>query len=327
MAVRKNRFFWAKAIRNKWQESVECIIEVGRLLEQAKDALPYGQFQKMVEGGLPFGPRSARMLMAIARNPTLAERKFVSALPPSWGTLYEMSRLPEPDLERALTKGTLGPETRRRDVVQLRDQLRHEAQTKAGARTRSGNCTVADLDKLIETGKKYGTVYADPPWRYDDQGIRGSTLKHYDTMALEDIMALPVSALAAESSHLHLWTTSSFLFEAREVLEAWGFEYKSSFVWVKPELGLGRYWRVSHELLLLGVRGSLPFRDRATKSWLEQPRELHSSKPSRVRKLIEKVSPGPRIELFARTPAARGWTCWGSEVPRAEMEQAARSAS
>ena len=319
---RKSRASWAKAIRTKWQQSVECIVEVGRLLEQAKQALPHGQFENMVEDDLPFGSRSARMLMSIARNPVLTSRKHASDLPASWYTLYELTRVPEGELSRALGSGEVGPETRRRDVIQLREELRQRELRKS--RSRNKGCTVADLDELVDGGERFGCVYADPPWPYANEAARGAARNHYPTMELDDIMELPVAQLAAKSSHCHLWTTSSFIMEAREVLEAWGFSYKSSFVWVKPGLGMGNYWRVSHELLLLGVRGSCPFLDRSTRSWLEHPRELHSEKPSRVRKLIESVSPGPYLELFARKPV-ENWTTWGDEIPRLKMRRAAAS--
>jgi hypothetical protein len=85
-----------------------------------------------------------------------------------------------------------------------------------------------------------------------------------------------------------------FLFDAKEIMEAWGFEYKSCFVWVKPQLGMGHYWRVSHEFLLLGVKGSCQFADRALRSWGEFERGKHSAKPQEVRTFIESGSPGAR---------------------------------
>jgi len=324
-ARRRTKASWAKAIRSQWQQSVECIIEVGRLLEQSKTTLPHGQFEQMVEEDLPFGARAARMLMTIARHPTLTKRKHASVLPASWYTLYEMTRLPERDLGVALASGELGPETKRRDVVQLKETLRQQELRKT--RGRRKRCTVADLDELVDAGKHFGCIYGDPPWPYDRNYANkmGSAHKFYSSMSLDEIKELPVSQLAAKSAQLHLWTTGSFLFEARDVLEAWGFEYKSSFVWVKPGvLGAGYYWRGSHEILLLGVRGSCPFRDRSHRSWVELPRSIHSAKPPHVRKLIESVSPGPRLELFARATAP-GWTTWGNEISRAEFRKAAAS--
>src|SRR5262249_60044729 len=133
---------------------------------------------------------------------------------------------------------------------------------------------------------------------------------HSRAMSVADIAALPVAELAAEQAHLHLWATDSFLEEAIGLLKGWGFQRRQTFIWCKPQLGLGNYWRSNHEYLLLGIRGNLTFPDTsAVKSYVEIPRTRHSAKPHEVRKLIEKVSPGPRLELFARK-VADGWTVW-----------------
>jgi len=179
--------------------------------------------------------------------------------------------------------------------------------------TPSDTSSVDDLYRLIDAGKKFGTIYADPPWRYDNQATRASTNNHYRTMNPDEIAALPISQLAADDSHLHLWTTNGFLFECKDIMESWGFSYKSIFVWVKPSYGLGNYWRVAHELLLLGVKDSCPFLDQSQMSWIEAERERHSTKPSVIREIIEKVSPPPYLELFARR-GVEGWTVWGNEI-------------
>jgi len=181
-------------------------------------------------------------------------------------------------------------------------------------------CTTADLKRLIDRGEHFGTIYADPPWSYGNQGTRAATGNHYETMAIEDIAALPVAQLALGDAHLHLWTTNAFLFEAKTILEAWGFTYKSCFVWVKTQMGIGNYWRVSHEFLLFGIRGNCPFRDHSQMSWLEIPRSQHSKKPEKVRSIIETVSPGPYLELFGRR-AVPGWTVWGNEIERDLLTQ------
>lgn len=175
-----------------------------------------------------------------------------------------------------------------------------------------------DLLDLGSQGLKFGTIYADPPWRYDSEGSRGAASNHYATMTVEEIAAMPVGALAEDNAHLHLWTTSSFLFEAREVMEKWGFEYKGLFVWVKPGLGTGSYWRGTNEFLLLGVRGSCVFADKSLPSWGEFSRSKHSEKPQEIRSMIERASPSHRLELFGRKPAD-GWLVWGNEIPRADF--------
>lgn len=173
---------------------------------------------------------------------------------------------------------------------------------------------VLSLDELIQEGKRFGTIYADPPWAYGNQGTRAAASKHYPVMSLDQIRAEPVALLAADQAHLHLWTTSSFLRDAFSVVEAWGFTYKTCFLWVKPQIGMGNYWRVSHEFLLLGVKGKLVFKNRSQRSWIERPRTAHSRKPPVVREMIEKVSPGPYLELYGRDELGPAWFVYGNQV-------------
>jgi N6-adenosine-specific RNA methylase IME4 len=172
---------------------------------------------------------------------------------------------------------------------------------------------VRDLQPLIDAGESFRCIYADPPWRFDNRASRGAAAKHYSTMSVEEICAMPVSELAASNAHLHLWTTNSFLFDAKRVIDAWGFRYKCCFVWVKDQMGLGNYWRNSHELMLLGVRGRLRFEDPSLRSWLQATRTSHSTKPDKIREFAERASPAPRLELFGRR-SCPGWTVYGNRV-------------
>jgi N6-adenosine-specific RNA methylase IME4 len=174
--------------------------------------------------------------------------------------------------------------------------------------------TPADLDALAE-GARFGTLYADPPWQFDNQVSNGAAADHYRTLPVEAIIALPVPALSLPEAHLHLWVPTPLLAEGLRVLAAWGFAYKGFLAWVKPQMGTGNYWRSACELLLLGVRGGCPFLDHAQRNWLQADRGRHSEKPEAVRQLVERVSPGPYLELFARRPPPPGWVCWGDEVP------------
>lgn len=171
----------------------------------------------------------------------------------------------------------------------------------------------SELFRLAASGEKYGTVYVDPPWDYDKGSKKGSADRHYTTMSLREIAEIPVSALSAATSHLHLWTTTSFLKEALWLIDHWGFDYKSMMVWVKPRMGLGNYWRISHEMLLLGVRGNLRFEANNIKSWTLEQRGMHSEKPECFRQYIERTSPAPRLELFGRV-AYPGWTVFGDNI-------------
>ena len=173
---------------------------------------------------------------------------------------------------------------------------------------------VSDLSSL--TGHVFGTIYADPPWRYGNQGTRAATDNHYGTMTVDEFCEMPVGELADDNAHLHLWTTNAFLPESFRLIEAWGFEYRSMFIWCKSQMGIGNYWRVSHEILLLGIRGNAKsFAAKNLKSWAEFPRGRHSAKPEEIRLMIEAASAGPYLELFGRKSVA-GWTVFGNQVER-----------
>lgn len=177
--------------------------------------------------------------------------------------------------------------------------------------------TARDLTTLLREGRKFGTIYADPPWTYKNASSRAAAVNRYRTLSLAEISSLPVKELATPNCHLHLWATSPLLEDALKVMHSWGFKYKSSLVWVKDKVGLGNYWRISHELLLLGVRGNLRFADRTVRSWVNLRRTIHSQKPEEVRLLIERVSPPPYLELFGRAEVhVANWTVFGDQVER-----------
>lgn len=179
----------------------------------------------------------------------------------------------------------------------------------------SRTCTVEDLDKIVDQGLRFGTIYADPPWCYGNQATRSATDNHYETMTVEEIAALPLPALAADECHLHLWTTNAFLHDSFHLIEQWGFEFKSLLVWDKDKFGIGNYWRLQTEYLLLGTKGGLTFLDHSQPNIVRGARTRHSAKPDAVRQMIEKVSPGPRLEMFARR-ISNGWIAWGNEIER-----------
>jgi N6-adenosine-specific RNA methylase IME4 len=177
-------------------------------------------------------------------------------------------------------------------------------------------CTEEDLQRLIDAGKEFGTIYADPPWQYGNTSTRSAAQGEYDTMGLDELCALPISQLAASPAHLHLWTTNAFLFDAKRVMEAWGFQYRSCFVWVKPKMGIGNYWRVSHEFLLFGVtKEILTFENKGLMSWGQFESMGHSQKPEPIRDMIMDASPPQYLELFGRKQIP-GWTVWGNQVER-----------
>lgn len=164
---------------------------------------------------------------------------------------------------------------------------------------------------IFTTNKKYRVIYADPPWSYNDKRDgHGGAVSHYNTMPLDDICELPIPA--EKDAVLFLWATSPLLPEAFEVIRAWNFDYKTSFVWDKVAHALGHYNSVRHELLLVATKGSCtPDSDRRYDSVVSIERTEHSAKPAYFRDLIDELYPvGHRIELFARE-SNDGWDVWG----------------
>lgn len=168
---------------------------------------------------------------------------------------------------------------------------------------------------------KFRVFYADPPWQYNDSGVitendnYGHAERHYPTMSIPELCALPILGLVEDNAVLFLWVTSPLLEDAFTVIHAWGFEYKTSFVWDKVRHNFGHYNSVRHELLLVCTRGN------CTPDHLQlfdsvqtiERTETHSEKPEEFRKIIETLyTHGSRIELFARHNMP-GWEAWGNE--------------
>lgn len=169
----------------------------------------------------------------------------------------------------------------------------------------------------------FPTVVADPPWGYENQSAKGAAINHYPTMSTDDIAGLPLADLSAPNAHLYLWATVPLLPEAFTVMKAWGFEYKSLLTWNKVRsLGCGNYFRINTEHILFGVRTLAT--DVANIFGCKG--DAHSRKPQTFFDLVEKSSPGPYVELFARctgtptckcTKCTRGWATWGQEATAA----------
>jgi N6-adenosine-specific RNA methylase IME4 len=187
---------------------------------------------------------------------------------------------------------------------------------------------------------KYATIVADPPWKVkagpagapytlDESGVqrwdkisRPSRDLPYPAMSVEEIAALDVSSLASDNAHLYLWTINRYLDDAFDVVRSWGFDYSTALVWAKNPMGggLGGAYGISTEYVLFARRGALPAIGRVKGTWFnwkrpydERGKPKHSAKPDEFYAMVESVSPGPYLELFARAPR-HGWAVWGNEV-------------
>ena len=189
------------------------------------------------------------------------------------------------------------------------------------------------MSVFAELSPPYSTIVADPPWKYNatkglpTRGYKPSTAEaHYSTMSMRDLAALPVADLAADDAHLYMWVTNPRLFGDRgdegvaplDIVRAWGFEYRTLLTWVKTgPIGMGWYFRGATEHVMFCTRGkaSIPS-DRREPNVVTSPRRRHSAKPPAFMDLVERVSPGPYLELFCREPRF-GWDSWGKGYEQA----------
>jgi len=183
-----------------------------------------------------------------------------------------------------------------------------------------------DLTTFV-AGRRFGTILVDPPWRFANRTGKMAPehrrLSRYATMTVGEIAALPVAEIVAPTAHLYLWVPNALLPLGLQVMEAWGFQYKTNVIWHKLRKdggsdgrGVGFYFRNVTELILFGVRGKnartlAPGRRQV--NYIGTRKREHSRKPDEQYAIIEACSPGPYLELFSRGKC-RGWTVWGNEA-------------
>ena len=176
-------------------------------------------------------------------------------------------------------------------------------------------------------GRKFSTILADPPWRFHNRTGKMAPehrrLARYSTMSFQEIGDLPVGSIAAETAHLYLWVPNALLPYGLEVMDSWGFNYKTNIIWYKvrkdggpDRRGVGFYFRNVTEMILFGIRGKNARTlqpGRSQENIIVSQKREHSRKPDEQYDLIEACSPGPFIELFARG-ARKGWFGWGDQA-------------
>lgn len=182
------------------------------------------------------------------------------------------------------------------------------------------------MSDFAELSPPYSTIVADPPWPYrdgralqmTDASWRGVEQTGYRFTSMPELVSMPVRSLAADDAHLYVWCTNAFIVEAHELARAWGFQPKTLLTWVKvkpdgtPSMKAGHWFRGATEHVVFAVRGTLPLQtDEAVPTAFLWPRVFqHSVKPPAFGDLVERCSPGPYLELFARAQRL-GWDSWG----------------
>lgn len=206
------------------------------------------------------------------------------------------------------------------DVKGITEKARELSQAKRDKRRQERVEKLMDItenNKPLDGIGLFPVLYADPPWEYDFPISDSRRIENqYPTMPIEEICKLPVRSIANDDAIIFLWVPPSFIHKGLMVLDAWGFQFRTTMVWVKPSIGPGQWVRQRHELLLIGVKGDIPTPKGKDKpdSVIEAPREEHSKKPEIMYQIIEKMYPELRkVELFSRNKR-EGWESWGNQV-------------
>jgi len=161
---------------------------------------------------------------------------------------------------------------------------------------------------------QYEVLLADPPWQYVQKGVSGAAENHYSTLSFKEIRNYTLPKMSVDSAAF-LWVPNAFLKEGLEVLDAWGYKYKTIITWVKPYLGLGFYLRNATEQLLFGTRGQVTrkVKEKNVLNWFIAERREHSRKPEHQYWIVERLFDGPYVELFSRHRRL-GWDSFGDEL-------------
>jgi N6-adenosine-specific RNA methylase IME4 len=266
-------------------DAVDAYFAVGRALLAAREALPSNQafgtwFQSQEFG---FTRQWANLLYQAAQMEAQVRLAVES----------QLSTGKAPNIEKA--------------VKQVR------ALTGGGRDQRPELSAVRDGTDLAPepTPDVFAAIVIDPPWRYDNVATRGAAEDHYPTMSLDQLAALELPG--ADDGHLYLWVTNGFLRDGFDLMETWGYTYKTTLTWCKPQIGMGNWFRNTTEHVLFGVRGKCPTLRNDVPTHFVANRTRHSAKPESFYDLVESCSPGPRLEMFARRHRF-GWHVWGNEV-------------
>lgn len=232
----------------------------------------------------------------------------------------KLAALPREKQEEAITRAKrLAVATVSDDKAAVREAHAERQAEKKEARVAREEALAERQASLPE--KRFGVILADPEWRFEpysrDSGMDRAADNHYPTSVTDAIEARPVATIAADDCVLFLWATVPMLLDALDVMEAWGFTYKSQVVWNKDRIGTGYWFRNKHELLLVGTKGSIPAPAPGTQwpSVVDAPVGRHSEKPEIFLELIEAYFPNlPKIELNRRGAPRKGWSAWGFET-------------
>lgn len=309
LAIRDERLYrathktFAEYCRGRWKMTDR---HANRLIGGTEVAKSFGPMGLKHEGE-PVEIRERHVRPLVGLPPTVRKKVMEAAIEASGGKLTEAS------VQAEVAK------LEDREVLSRARQIRKEREAAGREERLAKIISIASGNKPLDgTIGKFGVIYADPPWRYQEGSTDPTRVieNKYPTMTLDVICELKVPEICTPDCVLYLWATAPKLAEAMEVITAWGFEYRSGYVWDKGSIGPGYWARVQHEHLLVAVRGNPPTPPPEVRegSVIRAKRGEHSAKPDEVAAMIVRHYPAmPKVELFARAPR-EGWAVWGNEA-------------
>jgi N6-adenosine-specific RNA methylase IME4 len=308
-AISPLRRKWAKIISRSWhsacRQSVKAFIQTGTELIDAKEEIVaqkgHGEWIAFIgssksKGDLPFGRVVAQKLMNVARDTFLSKSSHESFLPPDYNTLYGLAQLHRrfPDVfDKWVKQGTITPSLQRGDISKT---LRLE-------KVQTDQKRILNLEPI--TGR-FRTIVIDPAWDYEWLSLAARAKPGYAMQTIEQLELLDVRAWADEEEgcHLYCWATNNFLSQATRLVQGWGFQHRTVLTWIKPNFGLGSYFRNSTEQVLFATLGDTKTRPAAASipTHFEAPRGEHSEKPEKFYEIVRKASYPPYGEANQREP-------------------------
>lgn len=294
---------------NKCPESIEELENLERLIPMCKKEL-YVQAKAKIESGAACSIREASRQLGeeTGKKPESIRRSIKREQSKQGGTLSHLAET---------NKYT--PKSINKEIVRMAKEITQEE--RAINQQKRINKRIERDNQFKEKplpDRKYGILYADPPWRYEHSVSKSRDIENqYPTMTLDEIKAVDINKIADTDCVLFMWVTSPKLSEAVEVLMAWEFTYKTCAVWIKDKIGMGYYFRQQHELLFVATKGKpvLPTPTDRVSSVFSFPRTTHSTKPPELYNIIDNMYPDmTKLELFSRGNDRENWEVWGFEA-------------
>lgn len=227
-------------------------------------------------------------------------------------TAVVIAEAPAEEQKQIVAKGESEILKAAREIRAKKEEKRREERLSKIAEISSNNSPL-----LNTVNTRFPVIYSDPAWKYSAHSDPADDIEnHYPTMSTDEICNLPVKEISTPDAILFLWATSPILEDAFKVINTWGFTYKTSAVWDKDHIGMGYYFRIKHELLLVATKGNMPSPSPFARpdSIIKERKTTHSVKPIRFYEIIEAMYPTlPKLEMFARSPRS-GWQAWGNQI-------------